>query len=1002
MNKLLGTLFLLLVPALALAEESGSLSFAPPPSDLSVIFLGNLFGVVDGVLHGTGSQMMGSIFGVFNSAVLALGGIIILYTLIVSTMNTAHEGQMLGQKWSSIWIPIRSTLGLALLIPKASGYCLMQIFVMWIVVQGVGAADKVWNAALSYLNRGGVIVQAQSSSENLLEASKNSGVTEGAATILIGQVCMLGIQNQLTNLRKDYMEQKGQDLGPCAGTPLPEIAGLCNSAVPNFIGTVNAITVQDKAKKADQFILPMPNFESTSPYYYLNGLCGTIKWKPIAELQKFTATVGDTSQVGSGINLSADELSTSQMSRAIAIQQMYTTLSTVAQLMVNNDPQLSVSDNSDVESDYSAIAKQQFGVPYSESGRICETYDQNCTSWGPLPSEKNSGVLFSGTDFIGALSDYAGVMAPTLNLLKQSAQKDAANNTRDFIAKSSGQGWILAGSYFWDLVALNGNTRASTNSDTATGLDASITFDPEEFTSIFLGGNCSGTYAKLCLWFKKDSSQADKIKALITGASLQIKKVTKPDTKPNPSRQIVNQQGSSTVYGFINNSLMVRIPGQPGLEAMKFGELMSIKFEKSNIDFGDPEFACGETFWGICLGRPIASTLFFVAFKLIYPLLMDLVAPLVQSVIMGMLMIPLQTMAKYFAEGLQIISQPGVNPVTGLADMGIKYLNYSGDLWMTLMMLNISVSIIPFINKFLWIVITLGFPLIAAWISIMVAIGFVTAFYIPILPYIIFVFGALAWLIMVIEAMVAAPIVALGVTHPEGHDAFGKGEHAVMILMNIFLRPSLMIIGFIFGIALTYVGVWILNAGFEHAIGYIQGTPKKPMASGVPNTASPMTKEYWDNYSASVEGGAYKVDSVWKDSAQQVANAWNGIPNEPEPEANTGKYKNWAGVYAFFFSILIYTSTYLTLVQKAFTLISYLPDHVLRWIGGSPERLGQEAAGWGEEAKGRVEKAGEETQKGQGQISKTLGGYGDKAIGKIRSGADFIGSGGQSKGEGGS
>src|SRR5688572_4846657 len=126
MIKLLTCLFLSFFPVLVLADN-GSLSFAPPATDFSVIFLGNLFGIVDGVLHGTGSQIMGSMFSVFNSAVLALGGIIIMYTLIVSTMNTAHEGQMLGQKWNSIWIPVRSTLGLALLIPKASGYCLMQI-----------------------------------------------------------------------------------------------------------------------------------------------------------------------------------------------------------------------------------------------------------------------------------------------------------------------------------------------------------------------------------------------------------------------------------------------------------------------------------------------------------------------------------------------------------------------------------------------------------------------------------------------------------------------------------------------------------------------------------------------------------------------------------------------------------------------------------------------------------------------------------------------------------
>src|ERR1700733_1323844 len=156
MNKLCFALLGLLFPTLVLAADGSSISFAPPPSDYSVVFLGNIFGVVDGVLHGTGSQIMGNMFGVFNSAVLALGGIVIMYTLMVSTMNTAHEGEMLGKKWSEIWVPMRSTLGLALLIPKATGYCLMQIFVMWIVVQGVGAADKIWAAALSYLNRGGV------------------------------------------------------------------------------------------------------------------------------------------------------------------------------------------------------------------------------------------------------------------------------------------------------------------------------------------------------------------------------------------------------------------------------------------------------------------------------------------------------------------------------------------------------------------------------------------------------------------------------------------------------------------------------------------------------------------------------------------------------------------------------------------------------------------------------------------------------------------------------
>lgn len=288
MNKIITFLLLLVFPGLALADNY--LTFAPPPSDYSIVFLGNLFGIVDGVLAGTGSQIMGSMFAVFNAAVLALGGIIIMYTLIVSTMNTAHEGQMLGQKWSSIWIPMRSTIGLTLLIPKASGYCLMQIFVMWIVVQGVGAADKVWNAALSYLNRGGVIIQAQqiNPAQALVEqGGQASGVATGALSILAGQVCMLGLQTQLQTQRQDYLNDKQNNVGPCSGSPSADMQTFCNTSVPDFLGSVNAVSIQDKTtpvSKTSSYSVEMPNFDITSSYAFLNGICGKITWNQLSSL----------------------------------------------------------------------------------------------------------------------------------------------------------------------------------------------------------------------------------------------------------------------------------------------------------------------------------------------------------------------------------------------------------------------------------------------------------------------------------------------------------------------------------------------------------------------------------------------------------------------------------------------------------------------------------------------------------------------------------------------
>ena len=239
---------------------------------------------------------MGTMFAVFNSAVLALGGMIIMYTLIVSTMNTAHEGQMLGQKWSSIWIPVRSTLGLALLIPKASGYCLMQIFVMWIVVQGIGAADKVWEAALGYLNRGGVIIKAQTNPTSSLtnDAAAKTGVSYGAYTILVGEVCMLGIQKQLENQRQIFLNMKG---GPCHTQPISDtVQKFCNTAIPDFISTVNAVAAQNEAMNAKEgtitagetFSVDMPNFTKGSTLSFLNGVCGTIQWNAISGLPTST------------------------------------------------------------------------------------------------------------------------------------------------------------------------------------------------------------------------------------------------------------------------------------------------------------------------------------------------------------------------------------------------------------------------------------------------------------------------------------------------------------------------------------------------------------------------------------------------------------------------------------------------------------------------------------------------------------------------------------------
>lgn len=985
MNKqLTWSLLLLLSPVIAFAS-GGALSFAPPSGDYSVVFLADVFGVVDGVLNGTGSQIMGSIFRVFNAAVLALGGIVIMYTLIVSTINTAHEGQMLGQKWSSIWVPFRATLGLAVLIPKASGYCLMQIFVMWVCVQGVGAADKVWDAALSYLNRGGLIVQPQVNpidmasdysnssliSNNLLKNTKfgqknpdsgNTALYTGASYILAGQTCMIALQQVLNNTLQSYHNSLQNNSGECSGSPELVMLAFCNSTVPDFIGSVNVVSIQNASPdQQTPYYAPMPNFEEGNPYYFLNGICGTISWNPFS-------SDSISSIQNSGIKLSKSEIETTKMSRAIAIQQMYQDLAAVAQAAVNNDPQITIPPPPSTslstivtDTNATAVAVDQFGVPYLSTGSPCTIPDPSCLTWGADSSLGSTSLLFNGSEFQNALSDYNAVMAPALNLQQQAAEGSSAASQRDFIASAINQGWIMAGSYFFNLVQLNANNPGASSTDVNSGLNNS-SYDTTLLTNAFTSSGCSGTYRNLCIWMSSNSTPLTQILSLIDGTLL----ITNPLDVPSfnaVTQTAIPGVASSTIYGYINNSVMLQLPGQPGLTPPKFK--MDFRFSPNSSGFMLPhiDFPCDKvtiTFFSFCLGELLGNIFYNMILVTLWDVFIGMFVKVVDIILVIFLSIPLLGMSIIFRIGVSFIEQPTVNPIVALSMMGVNYINFANNLWIFLLEIAIVSIIIPIFGIFILPMLALTLPLLFAWLGTMVAIGFVTAYYIPVLPYMIFTFGSIAWLMAVIEAMIAAPIVALGITHPEGEGPFGKGEQAIMILMNVFLRPSMMIIGYIAGITVSYVSVWIINAGFNNVIQYITGNQVADKATGGLLTHDPTPI------------GTYN-------------------PSDPTSMITLG-YTGWAGIYGFFFSVLIYTTMYLIVVQRSFTLISVLPDKVLRWIGGQAESAGQDAGSWGDELKKDTGDAGKKSFDATGQMSKQVDGAIKKGITKLKSPAPSVAS----------
>lgn len=952
MKKLWISILTFLLPTLASATD-GSLSFNPPETDYSVIFLGNIFGIVDGVLHGSGSQIMGSMFGVFNAAVLALGGIVVMYTLVVGTMNTAQEGQMLGQKWSSIWIPVRATIGLAFLIPKSSGYCLMQIFIMWVVVQGVGAADKVWNSALDYLNRGGAIVKAQQSLKSTDD--NNQAIVDlstGAGKILSGQVCMAGIQALLEKSRKGYLQSGESGSGKCNKQAMSgqdssdPIVYLCKNPVPDFIGTVNVIDVANEGfvsacsddyksgSSSSTKSAPMPNFKGTmyedTIYNNLNGICGTISWNDYdPNLDKSTT-------------LSCSDVDTTRQSRAVGIQQMYSDLTPVAKEMIENDPQITYRSGDSSSENFSIVARNQFGAPLLDSGSYCESQSSSCVGWGPAKGGNNQTLAFTGFELQNSILDYNGIMLPALNLEQQQQNSDSANQLKSFIKGSEEQGWIMAGGYFFNLVYLNGLVTTNSNlMDGNSGL-ASSEFDVDKFASEPFDNNC-GT---LCQMLAKDNTPMKNLAGLIDGSALGSPITATVDTQAKAQ----TDSYSATTYGFITNGSMVHLPGQPGLDTPEFKMNFNIQPGQTLITFPKKNFSCGRmSILGYCMKQIMGDLFYNDIFRGIINIIISFVVSVFNLMLQTFLYVPLDQLMIVFNNGVQLLETTMIHPIVALAYMGSSFINASVDIWLNLISFSVIFGSIPGVGFIFLVGVFLVLPFLASWMGVMVSVGWIDAYYAPFIPYMIFTFGSIAWFMAVIESMVAGPIVALGVSHPEGHDALGKAEQAVMILINVFLRPSMMIIGYIASISLSYVSIFVLNSGFVQIMKFF-----------LP------------------DGGDMGMGDAWTSS-----DSWSHVSMNSSDSTGGGlstPFSNWSAIYASFFCLVTYTSLYLTVVQKSFTLIHTLPDKVLRWIGSQGESYGQETAQWSEDAKGQVKDAGQETGKSSMKTGGQAMGMAESAI----------------------
>ena len=98
------------------------------------------------------------------------------------------------------------------------------------------------------------------------------------------------------------------------------------------------------------------------------------------------------------------------------------------------------------------------------------------------------------------------------------------------------------------------------------------------------------------------------------------------------------------------------------------------------------------------------------------------------------------------------------------------------------------------------------------------------AYFVPLIPAIIWVAVAIGWLALLVEAFAASPLAVVQMATPEGEGITGhRMEKAIALIASLVLRPSLSIIGLVASMFLVNIGFTLFNAMLQVASHSVMG-----------------------------------------------------------------------------------------------------------------------------------------------------------------------------------
>ncbi len=187
------------------------------------------------------------------------------------------------------------------------------------------------------------------------------------------------------------------------------------------------------------------------------------------------------------------------------------------------------------------------------------------------------------------------------------------------------------------------------------------------------------------------------------------------------------------------------------------------------------------------------------------------------------------------------------------------------------------------------------------------SIGFILFYILPFLPFIYFFFAVGGWIKGIFEAMVGLPLWALAHIRIDGEGLPGPAAmNGYFLILEILLRPILIVFGMLAGIVIFAAQVQILNEVWQLVVSNVMG------------------------FDGSKEG---------LQAAADVTNTGLGVG----VGAEVGSIDYLRNSADRLFHTIMYAIIVYMLAMSSFKLVDLIPNNVLRWVGASVSTFGEQS-----------------------------------------------------------